>query len=83
MSDLQEGSRSARRKMTPALVLWALAAVLGLILMLQNTDQTRVRVLGFVIEMPLFLLIFLSMLLGWVLGAFGWWALRRKRGGSG
>lgn len=83
MTAVPDGGGGARRWLTPATVLWGLAALLGLVLMLQNTDQTRVHVLGFVIEMPLFLLIFLAMVLGWVLGAFGWWAVRRRRGSTG
>jgi uncharacterized integral membrane protein len=66
-------------KVTPALVLWGVVALVGLILLLQNTDQTRVDIFGFSIEMPLFLLLAAAMVIGWLLGVLGWWLFMRRR----
>jgi hypothetical protein len=75
MSDGPDG----RRRFRPGLVLWGLLALVGVVLMAQNTDQTRVRVFGFAVEMPLFLLIAVTMLLGWLLGTLGWWLFRKRQ----
>jgi uncharacterized integral membrane protein len=66
-------------KVTPGVVLWGAIALVGLVLLLQNTDQTTVELFGFVVEMPLFLLIAASMLIGWLLGTLGWWLFRRRQ----
>jgi uncharacterized integral membrane protein len=66
-------------KLTPGVVLWGVIALIGLVLLLQNTDQTRVQLGGFVVEMPLFLLIAAAMLIGWMLGTLGWWLFRRRQ----
>jgi uncharacterized integral membrane protein len=74
---------SGRRvKVTPALVLWGLVALAGLILLLQNTEQTTVDIFGFSVEMPLFLLLAAAMVIGWLLGTLGWWLFVRRRAGT-
>ena len=68
-----------RLRVTPALVLWGVVALVGLILLFQHTDQTRVDIFGFSVEMPLFLLLAAAMVIGWLLGTLGWWLFMRRR----
>lgn len=70
-----------RIRLTLRLLLWGAAALVGIVLMAQNTDQTRVRVFGLTVDMPLFLLIAFAMVIGWLLGALGWWVFRRNKTG--
>lgn len=72
------GDSGRRRRFRPGLVLWGALALVVLVLMAQNTDSTTVRLLGFRVEMPLFLLIASCLLLGWLLGTLGSWLLRRR-----
>ena len=73
------GDVGSRMKVTPALVLWGVVALVGLILLLQNTAQTRVDIFAFSVEMPLFLLLAAAMVIGWLLGVLGWWLFMRRR----
>ena len=63
------GNRWAR--LTPARVLWAVLALVALILLLQNSAQTRLQFLGFEITAPLFVIIGASLVIGWLLGEIG------------
>ena len=59
---MADGDR--RFKVTPALVLWALLALVAIILVAQNSSDTTVQVFGWTIQAPLFVVI--------VLGDAGW-----------
>lgn len=67
-------------KLTPARVLWALLAIVAVVLVAQNSGDTTVRVFGWTIQAPLFLVIIVAMLIGWALGALGSQAWSWHRG---
>jgi uncharacterized integral membrane protein len=71
-----------RFRLTPAAVLWAVLALIGIVLIAQNSASTEVRFFGWTIEAPLFVLIAASMLIGWGLGTLGTrvWSWHRQRG---
>lgn len=75
-----EGGRG-RVAVTPARVLWVLLALVAIVLVAQNSDDTVVNVFGWTISAPLFLVILTAMLIGWGLGTLGVraWSWRRKR----
>ncbi len=70
-----------RFKVTPAMVLWSLLALIAIILVAQNSADTTIQVLGWTIQAPLFVVIVLAMLAGWGLGLLGSqaWSWRRRR----
>jgi uncharacterized integral membrane protein len=72
---------SSRRRLTPALVLWLLLALLAAVLVLQNSADTTVQVVGWTLQAPLFVVIAAAMVLGWALGTVGTraWSWRRRR----
>jgi uncharacterized integral membrane protein len=74
-----------RAAVTPTRVLWLVLAVLAIILVAQNSDDTQIRVLGWTIQAPLFVVIVAAMVIGWGLGTLGVqaWSLRRRRSGGG
>ncbi len=69
---------------TPARVLWVLLAVIAVILVAQNSNDTEVEVFGWTIQAPLFLVILGSMVIGWGLGTLGLqaWNWRKRRAGD-
>jgi uncharacterized integral membrane protein len=75
-------AESGRRlRVTPALVLWSLLALVAFILVLQNSADTTIQVLGWTVQAPLFVVIVGSMVAGWGLGVLGQnaWSWRRDR----
>jgi uncharacterized integral membrane protein len=70
-----------RRRVTPAMVLWVALALLAAVLVLQNSADTTVQVLGWTVQAPLFVVIAAAMVLGWGLGMVGTqaWSWRRRR----
>jgi uncharacterized integral membrane protein len=78
---MDEGDRR-RIGVTPARVLWAVLALVAVVLVAQNSTDTEINVFGWTIQAPLFLVIFASMLIGWGLGMLGLqaWSWRRRRG---
>jgi uncharacterized integral membrane protein len=76
---MTDGER--RFKVTPAMVLWSVLALIAVILVAQNSTDTTIQVLGWTIQAPLFVVIVLAMLAGWGLGLLGSqaWSWRRKR----
>lgn len=70
-----------RLRVTPALVLWSLLALLAVVLVLQNSADTTIQVLGWTVQAPLFVVIVGAMVAGWGLGALGQsaWSWRRDR----
>lgn len=75
----------SRFRLTPALVLWSLLALVAIILVAQNSADTTIQVLGWTIQAPLFVVIVLAMLAGWGLGLLGSqaWSWRRRRAEGG
>lgn len=67
-------------KLRPAVVLWAVLAVIGIVLIAQNSSTTRVDFFGWTIEAPLFVVIVASMVIGWGLGTLGAQLWSRRRG---
>jgi uncharacterized integral membrane protein len=67
--------------LTPARVLWVALAIVAVILIAQNSDDTQISVFGWTIEAPLFVVIVAAMLIGWALGTLGLqaWSWRRRR----
>lgn len=76
---MTEGQR--RFKVTPAMVLWSLLALIAIILVAQNSADTTIQVLGWTIQAPLFVVIVLAMLAGWAFGLLGSqaWSWNRRR----
>ena len=80
----RDGGRAQdRRLVTPARVLWVALALLAVILIAQNSNDTEIEVLGWTIQAPLFVVIIAAMVIGWALGTFGVqaWSWRRRRAG--
>ncbi|HVQ87984.1 MAG TPA: LapA family protein [Actinomycetes bacterium] len=69
-----------RPRLTPSLVLWSFLALIALVLLAQNTEQTEVDFFGWRVTAPLFLVIGGSLLIGWGLGELGTrvWRWRRR-----
>lgn len=72
---------SRRVKVTPTRLLWAALALLAVVLVLQNSADTTIQVLGWTIQAPLFVVLAAAMLIGWGLGTLGTqaWSWRRRR----
>lgn len=70
------------RGVRPAVVMWSVLAVIGIVLIAQNGATTRVDFFGWTIEAPLFVVILASMVIGWGLGTLGTqvWSRRRSKG---
>lgn len=70
-----------RLRVSPALVLWSLLALVAVILVAQNSADTTIQVFGWTIQAPLFLVIVVAMVAGWTLGTLGQqaWSWRRGR----
>ena len=61
-------------------VLIAVAALLGIIIILQNTESVQTNILFMTITMPRAVLLFVTMLLGVIIGALSsLWLGRKKR----
>jgi uncharacterized integral membrane protein len=73
--------QSRRAKVTPTMVLWIALALLAVVLVLQNSADTTIQVLGWTIQAPLFVVLVAAMLIGWGLGTLGTqaWSWRRRR----
>lgn len=69
------------RVLTPARGLWLALALLAVVLVLQNSADTTVQVLGWTVQAPLFVVIGAAMVVGWALGTLGAraWSWRRRR----
>jgi uncharacterized integral membrane protein len=80
---MNEGKRG-RIAVTPAPVLWVVLAVIAVVLIAQNSNDTEIDVFGWTIQAPLFVVIVASMLIGWGLGTLGIqaWSWRRRRFGA-
>ena len=84
MSDISSRSSASSRgrvpRITPTRVLWAVLAIVAVILLLQNSVQTTLQFLGFEITAPLFVIIGGCLIIGWLLGEVGErvWRLRRR-----
>lgn len=67
--------------MSPGLALWGFIALCIVILLLQNSGDTNVEFFWLDVTAPLFLVIGVSLLLGWVLGELGSrvWRWRRSK----
>lgn len=76
--------RARRLRVTPALVLWSLLALVAVILVAQNSADTTIQVFSWTIQAPLFVVIVVAMLAGWALGTLGEqaWSWRRRRSGG-
>ena len=80
---MNDGKRG-RVSVTPARVLWVVLAIVAVILIAQNSNDTEIDVFGWTIQAPLFVVIVASMLIGWGLGTLGMqaWSWRRRRSGG-
>lgn len=72
----------ARLKAMPALILWLVLLVVVIVLVAQNTDDTTVRIFGWTVQAPLFMVIVAAMVIGWALMTLGTqaWSWRRRKG---
>ena len=79
-SDKSGDNARSRSRVTPSLVLWGVLAVVAIILLAQNTEETNVDVFGWRIIAPLFVIIGAALLIGWGLGELGTrvWRWRRR-----
>ena len=64
---------------TPRRVLWAVLALVAVILLLQNSQDVTVKFLAWDVTAPLFLLIAVTLFIGWGLGELGARTLRWHR----
>ena len=80
---MDEGERR-HISVTPARALWVVLAIIAIVLIAQNSNDTEINVFGWTIEAPLFVVIAASMLIGWGLGTVGLqaWSWRRRRFGD-
>jgi len=71
-----------RLRLSPGLVLWGVVALGVLILLFQNSGDTNVQFFWLDVTAPLFLIIAVSLVLGWGLGELGSrvWSWRRNKG---
>jgi uncharacterized integral membrane protein len=78
---MTEPSNRSRSLLTPARVLWLVLALLALVLVLQNSADTSIQLLGWTVQAPLFMVLIGAMLIGWALGNVGIkaWSWRRGR----
>lgn len=74
-------AESRGRAITPARILWGMLVLLAVVLVLQNSSDTTIQVLGWTVQAPLFVVIVASMVAGWGLGVLGQnaWSWRRER----
>ncbi len=79
-SEKPDGHHGSRPRVTPSLVLWGVLAVVAIILLAQNTEETNVDVFGWRIIAPLFVIIGAALVIGWGLGELGTrvWRWRRR-----
>ena len=60
-------------------IVWIVLAVLGLLIILQNTQSVETRLLFITIEMPRAALLALTLLIGFLLGALSVWRATRQK----
>ena len=74
-------AESRGRTITLTRILWGLLVLLAVVLVLQNSADTTIQVLGWTVQAPLFVIIVASMVAGWGLGVLGQnaWSWRRER----
>jgi uncharacterized integral membrane protein len=79
-SDKSDHHSGLRLRLTPSLVLWGVLAVVAVVLLAQNTEETNVDFFGWRITAPLFVIIGAALLIGWGLGELGTrvWRWRRR-----
>lgn len=65
-------------KTNPKVIAWAVIAVICIIIIIQNTQAVRINLLFFSFTMPNALLLFLTLLLGFVLGIIMPYTVRRR-----
>lgn len=75
-----EDGRSRPSAVTPGRVLWGVLALVAVVLLLQNSQDTTVQFLGWDITAPLFVVIGASLVIGWGLGELGTRTWRWHRG---
>ncbi len=68
--------------MTPKKIAIIICGLLFVVILLQNSDPTWVELLFWNVQMPLFILIIVTVLLGWMFGWFSHVAFRRGRNRS-
>lgn len=61
-------------------MLWGLLALAAIILLLQNSQDTTIQILGWDITAPLFVVIGASLIIGWGLGELGTRTWRWRQG---
>ena len=69
----------ALRQINARMVLGALAAVALIVFIAQNTDDTRVNFLGWDWDLPLFLLLLITIVLSVVCTEIASWYMGRRR----
>ncbi len=69
----------ALRQINARMVLGALAAVALIVFIAQNTDDTRVNFLGWDWDLPLFLLLLITIVLSVVCTEIAGWYMGRRR----
>lgn len=78
VSDEQGRERERSRRVSPKVVVWAVVALLVIILILQNTKDVRVDLLFWDVTAGLWLLLLVVFLVGLALG----WLLAKLRRGN-
>ena len=71
--------RDFLRQINARMVLGALAAIALIVFIAQNTDETRVNFLGWDWELPLFLLLLITIVLSVVCTEIVSWYMGRRR----
>ncbi len=69
----------ALRRINPYVVLGALAAVVLIVFIAQNTDEVRVNFLGWDWDLPLFLLLLITTVLSVACAEIASWYMGRRR----
>jgi uncharacterized integral membrane protein len=74
-----EAPQGDKTRISPALIIGGVAAILALIFILQNTDSHRIRFLFWDNDTSTWVVIVIALVLGAVIDRVATWAWRRRR----
>ena len=75
----ERGDESVTSRISPAMIAWAVAAVLAVVFILQNQNETEIDVLFWSFTTSVWVAIVIAMVLGALLGWLGVKMLRRRQ----
>lgn len=75
----ERGAESVTSRISPAMIAWAVAAVLAVVFILQNQNETEIDVLFWSFTTSVWVAIVIAMVLGALLGWLGVKMLRRRQ----